>query len=201
MVSPLILKWQSVLLVKHKEERDCTGECWKEAACWPCAKTSADLFVCWQQAAFDCMEIWSSCTTADDIPMSSTFFYPSYTTQDSICILNHLYWARTRRSSCKNPKPNLRLSTSGFILQPPHFHEWQLWFSRCSARNLGWSASGHNHRSHPKYTLSALPSGCTQKFRIQSLLITPPLPHCITASLGYNNTNPWLLSFQHWPMF
>lgn len=57
------------------------------------------------------------------------------------------------------------------------------------------------HRSHPKHTLSALPSSCIQKFRIQSLLITPPLPRSITACLGYNNTNPWLLCFQHWPMF
>lgn len=92
------------------------------------------------------------------MPVSSTFFCPS--------IL---------KTPSASPKPNLRLSTSDFILQPPHPHEWQLRYSRRSARNLGWSTSGHNHRSHPKYALLALPSSCTQKFRIQSLLITPPL--------------------------
>ena len=130
MVSPLILKWQSILLVKHKEERDSVYVGVLERSCWLelCKDLSWFIHVLtdrWLLIAWKFDHLVQLLMTCQWVPCSSV--HP-YWTQDSFCILKHLYWARTRRSSFKNPKPNLWLSTPDFILQLPHLHEWQLRF-------------------------------------------------------------------------
>lgn len=146
-----------------------TWECWKEAACWSYAKTSADLFVCWRIGSFwlhgNLIILYNCWWHANKF-----YILLSIHTQDSICILKHLYWTRTRRSSFKNPKPNLWLSTPDFTLHRPHLHEWQLQFSRAQPETLGGPPLSY-HRSHSQA------HSVSSTFQSHSQIQNPVTPH------------------------
>lgn len=116
-VSSLNLKWQSVLLVKHKEEKDCTWECCKETGCWRDAKTSIDLFMRLQIGSFlvhgHFIILYNCYWHANEFHI----FLSILTELRAPLAFSNIFWIYSGRLSFKNPNPNLWLS-SPVLLSP-----------------------------------------------------------------------------------